>query len=192
MASCPLKSESAASWFIPSPTAHIVQSPQRKGTDSPAEKVTAKNKPSPVSIYYLPHWCPTPQPRVFSEADACGLGSSSNAQENHSRARLTLRLGNHYRKPRLREVAVLSSFRITPHHNAKRSQVTWPIISCRPQLGNTQHSSVFSSDAHSHWDIINGNQCSQWQLSVWGPYSRWQGVAIPWHFSCCPTSTWKS
>lgn len=46
---------------------------QGKGTDSPAEKVTAQNEESPVSINYLPYQCPTSQPSVFSEAGARDL-----------------------------------------------------------------------------------------------------------------------
>lgn len=44
---------------------------QGKGTDRPAEKVTAQNEEFPVSINYLPHRYPTSQPSVISEAGAC-------------------------------------------------------------------------------------------------------------------------
>lgn len=49
---------------------------QGKGTVNPAEKVTATNEESPGSTDYLPYWRPPPQPRDFSEAGTCGLGSS--------------------------------------------------------------------------------------------------------------------
>lgn len=58
----------ACSWLVNTISDSIhcsVAANQGKGTDSPAEKVTAKNEESPVSIYYLPHCCPTPQPSVF-------------------------------------------------------------------------------------------------------------------------------
>lgn len=46
---------------------------QGKGTDSPAEKVTAQNEESPVSINYLPHRCPTCFLRSRSLWPACDL-----------------------------------------------------------------------------------------------------------------------
>jgi len=67
VASGPLKYESPqlAGLYSRGSTGRSIAANQGKGTDSPAEKVTAKNEESPVLMLYLPHRCPAPQPRVF-------------------------------------------------------------------------------------------------------------------------------